>query len=682
MDLKNNFEIYLRDILNHPFLHYHPYLLDDEIIEDDAKSRAHKYSNIPNSLIEYMDQCCCMCYIGKISKQENPYTSDGEVVEYKTLPIYFARENYSEVKFHLNKSDFNPRRYLTVCGAFTISSGLFGKESCDKLVSNTDKFIKTASTVDGQAEIEKYQDCCAVLAYTIPAFSGFGSFRTVYRLYLTEGQTAKTIREQILRTQQYILSNIIHLPNLIVPKDIEFNEEIYQRYLPEFKQMYNLLCVEIKERGIEVSVGDEYLPDILDSTNEYFTKKDSRPFYTEILEETDDYILEEYEGLFAVMRYSDGNDELRDRNNKRFRPRFRNSNKFIEDTFKDGQCYFRQILDEDLILCLATDISPYEDEIYDDDPENLPFWLQMDDYGIGEYYYYDESEEALPVNHYYLGLINKYGQTVFELNSLSSFKLDGYKDKFQFSKYDESYVIIYLSDSYDPDKGCYTKCGAIDTRKGSVIIPLIFSYEEIKKELSCEWAFEDKRYYRPGWVNYFNPHYDHYKVYTGPIYNSGSDLLEQGKYAGYTIKDALYFHGNEILDDLIIKEKIFIGDKALPQNVAHFTPVERSIKNLQDINLHFNQIVDVDDVISTFTAMHDLNYSVLFCSLYEGKTIREIVSSCRGAFYLRAMVSNHVLKINESVIDQLLDEDPKIYARLAESVSEANHDEWMRGFDD
>ena len=131
-------------------------------------------------------------------------------------------------------------------------------------------------------------------------------------LYWRNHQTAKTIREQILRTQQYILSNIIHLPNLIVPKDIEFNEEIYQKYLPEFKQMYNLLCVEIKDRGIEVSVGDEYLPDILNSTNEYFTKKDSRPFYTEILEETDDYILEEYEGLFAVMRYSDDNDELRD----------------------------------------------------------------------------------------------------------------------------------------------------------------------------------------------------------------------------------------------------------------------------------------------------------------------------------------------------------------------------------
>lgn len=682
--MKNHFEKYLRDILNHPFLHYHPYLIDDEIIEDDAKSRAYKYSNIPKSLIEYMDQCCCMCYIGEITKQENPYTS--EVVEYKTLPISFAREDYSEVKFHLNKSDFNPRRYLTVCGAITISSDLFVKEFCEKQVTYSEKVIKTASTVNGQAEIEKYQDRSAVLAYTIPAFSGFGSFRTVCRLYVTEDQIAKTIREQILRTQQYILCNIIHFPSMIIPKGTALDEETYQKYLPEFKQMYDIVCIEIKNRGIEASVKDEYLPDILNSISKYFTKNDSRPFYTEIHEETDDYILEEYEGLFAVMKYScDNNDELRDRNNNRFKPRFRNSNKYIEDAFDDGQCYFRQIQDQDMILCLACninpdDINPCEYETYDDEPQDLTSLLQIDNNDTGEYYYYDESEEPQPVNHYYLGLINKYGQTIFELNSLSSFELDRHTDKFQFRQYDERHVIICLSNSYDISKGCYTKCGAIDTRKGTVIIPLIFTEKEVKKELSCKWSFEDKRYYRPEWVNYFNPHYDDYRVYRGPIYNNGSDLLEQGNYAGYMIKDALYFHGKEILDDLIREKKIFIGDEVLPRNVAHFTPVERSIKNLQDINLHFNQIVNVDDVISTFTAMHDLNYNVLFCSLYEGKTIREIVSSCRGAFYLMAMVSNHVLKINDNVINQLLNEDPKLYARLAESVREANDYEWMRDF--
>ena len=55
----------------------------------------------------------------------------------------------------INKSDFNPRQYLIVCGSTVFTSNLFTKYSCDKYVIETEKYIKTCNTINGKGEIEK-----------------------------------------------------------------------------------------------------------------------------------------------------------------------------------------------------------------------------------------------------------------------------------------------------------------------------------------------------------------------------------------------------------------------------------------------------------------------------------------------------------------------------------------------
>ena len=109
---------------------------------------------------------------------------------------------------------------------------------------------------------------------------------------------------------------------------------------------------------------------------------------------------------------------------------------------------------------------------------------------------------------------------------------------------------------------CHTKCGAINIRTGSLAIPLIFTEDEINRELSHCWMFEDKRYYKPGWIISHYLYGDDEYIFQGPIYKNGTDILEQGKYAGHTIEDALHYYGNEILSELIFKDNIFIADTA------------------------------------------------------------------------------------------------------------------------
>ena len=120
------FDLFIYNIVNHPFLHYHPYLFDDDKIIKDAEGRAEEFEKFPDT-IKFLDQCCCMCHIGKI-KAEETYTSSGEFVKYKTLPIKFYNNKKCQ-EVIVNKSDFNPREYLTVCGFANFSSVLFLKKS-------------------------------------------------------------------------------------------------------------------------------------------------------------------------------------------------------------------------------------------------------------------------------------------------------------------------------------------------------------------------------------------------------------------------------------------------------------------------------------------------------------------------------------------------------------------------
>ena len=664
-----DFNSFILKVLNHPFLHYNPYLLDEDIVIGDAERRALNFKEYPNTIIDYLDQCCCLCYIGKIRTEENPYTSNGEIVTYKTLPIRFS-QNKKYLEIIVNKSDFNPRQYLTVCGSTVFTSNIFVKSNCDKYVSETEKYIKTCSTVNGIGEIEKYQNCCVLLAYSIPAMSGFGKLRMSHRLYSVENNKANVIREQILRTQQYILCSIINHPQLITADNL-FNQEIFDEHLPEFKQMYNLLCVEIMNRGIEITIKERYLPTILQRIEGYFSLNcdDVGLSIMEYHETTDDYTITKYDGLFAIKKYSDcwEGENILDRDGNIFKPRLRNSIEFVESKYIN--IFYEQLEEEGLIVCYANDIYPGDySEGYEefDDEEDL---LQNE---YEHTFYFNNDIDIPKINNYYLGLINKYGQTIFELKSICSFR-GNIQGKFGFKTYDNNYVIIYLSNSYSIDMRCYTKCGAINIRTGTLVIPLIFTEDEISRELSHCWMFEDKRYYKPGWIisHYF--YGDDEYIFQGPVYKNETDILEQGKYAGHTIEDALHYFGNEILSELIFKDKIFIADTAFPKNIAHMSPIQRSIKLHQDKRLGFQPITKLDDTIFThsgFGTHNELN----FRSLYEGKTLQEIIEDENGMFYIRGLVKSGVLEISEDVIDDLMNEDSEMYMPLYNSYQSHKYD--------
>lgn len=661
------FESLIINIINHPFLHYHPYLLDDDKVIQDAEKRAQIFDKIPDTIIEFLDQCCCICHIGDINLEET-YISNGDFVKYKTLPIKFYNNKKCQ-EILLNKSDFNPREYLTVCGFVSYSSNLFLKKSCEKYGTESEKYVKTCSLVNNEAEIEKYQGKTAILAYTIPVASGFGSLRIACRLYTAHEDYAAVIREQILKTQQYVLCTIINFPELITSRKGFFNQDIFEKHLATFKQMYDLVSIEIKERGIEPFVKDEYLPPILDNLDDYFLPKEScESILEDLSEEQQEEYITEYDGMFAIAAYPDCPvEELIDRNHSEFKPYFRNSMVHIdEDDYTE--IYYEQIEGEHLIVCYASDADPEDHYKYEmDDDDNHDFF----DNDYEHDFYFDNEYEQDLVNHHYLGLINRYGQTVFELKSISSYRIDRYTHKYGFKTYNDNYIIIYLSDSYNPELNCYTRCGAIDVIKGHVIIPLIYTETEVRRELSHCCIFEDMRYYNPGWI--ISCYDDDKYFFQGPIYKKGSDILEQGKYAGHTIKDALYFHGKDILHELIFEDKIFIADSVFPRNIAHFSPIERSIKLHQDKHLEFSEINEIDDVISTHSSF-GYKTEITFKSLYENKTLREVIEECNGMFYIKSLVACGALKISEDVIDELVSEDSEIYSPLKKAWKDRNCD--------
>ena len=69
---EQKFEFLLRDIVDHKFLNYHPYLLEDNDVIQDAEERGRGFTNHPSSIIQFLNQCCSLCYIGSFITEEIP----------------------------------------------------------------------------------------------------------------------------------------------------------------------------------------------------------------------------------------------------------------------------------------------------------------------------------------------------------------------------------------------------------------------------------------------------------------------------------------------------------------------------------------------------------------------------------------------------------------------------------
>ncbi len=170
----------------------------------------------------------------------------------------------------VNKSDFNPRKYLTLW--YGPDFFPLPNKYCEKYTTETAEGVKTSSLVNNEAEIAKYQNCTALIAYSLQVVSGYSSFRTVYRIYTLDDNAAKTIREKILLTQQYILCSLIHFPKTICNEDKLYDEAIFEKYRSRFEHMYENVCLEVKERGLEPNIKDKYLPSIRKSSKDVFSK--------------------------------------------------------------------------------------------------------------------------------------------------------------------------------------------------------------------------------------------------------------------------------------------------------------------------------------------------------------------------------------------------------------------------
>ena len=108
--------------------------------------------------------------------------------------------------------------------------------------------------------------------------------------------------------------------------------------------------------------------------------------------------------------------------------------------------------------------------------------------------------------------------------------------------------------------------------------------------------------------------------------------------------------------------------------VAHFSSIQRSVKLHQDKKLKFDPITSLDDTISTYSDFAYYN-DIIFHSLYEGKTLQEIIEEDKGMFYIINLVNNGVLNISEEVIDELMDEKPEIYLPLKKAYQ--SHQDYL-----
>ena len=51
---EHKFEFMLKDIVRHKFLNYHPYLMEDDDIIQDARERAREFTDHPTSIFQFI----------------------------------------------------------------------------------------------------------------------------------------------------------------------------------------------------------------------------------------------------------------------------------------------------------------------------------------------------------------------------------------------------------------------------------------------------------------------------------------------------------------------------------------------------------------------------------------------------------------------------------------------------
>ncbi len=679
-------EALIQDVLYHPFLRYTPYLQSDYSVLKDAETRANGFKGNTLNIINVLDHLCCKCRIGSIEEAENLCTAEGDIVVYKYLTIKFPQGETDDYVLSVNKSDFNPRRYLTIMHHNPFS---FPSKHIEKLSIETEKSVKVSSLYNDETEIEGHSYEDAILAYSIPCMSGYGALRPALRLYSIESNAADSIRRQILRTQQYYLASILTTPYIICSERIKCNLDIFNKYRYQFEHLFTSVSQELSDKGIDSILKEDVISSLVEKdafNNQLISEVLPKEKIDEIRSKHDN--IENYVGRYAICSndadvYSCESSILYDKRGNEFLPLFKNFNEPIQQSEVYCNFVFRQIDEQQQLIAIHADDIHIEytedDHTYDcdcyDDYWDDNYGRDADCFGdINEDEFDDEDEEFIvdlqtpKQNHYFIGIINKYGQVVYEFKSLSPVP-------YEFKAVNDTFLIYYDKDSYDFSKYTYTRCGAINLKKGIIAAAPLFTMEDIENRITRESLYQQEL--RSGWtINWYDE-----PSFLGPIIRKRKEILEYGAFAGWKVEDLIFYYPAYILQQ-VREDKIFIADSFFRKNRFRLSLTEKLIRRHQDQNLQFESINCIDDVISTSNNFHD---GTKFSSLYEGKTLGEIIYDYEDVNYIVSLTDSGRIEIDKGILEDAINEGDSEYSVILDSIEsheaeieEREREEWER----
>lgn len=681
---KKRIEALIQDVLYHPFLRYTPYLQSDYSVLKDAEKRSNGFKGYTSNILDVLDHLCCKCRIGSIEEAENPYTTEGDTVVYKYLNIKFPQEESEDYLLLANKSDFNPRRYLTIMFHNPVSIPC---KHIEKQSTETEKYVKVSSLYNDEAEIEGHSCEDAILAYSIPCISGYGVLRSALRLYSIENNAADSIRQQILRTQQYYLASILITPYIICSDDVKCNLDIFNKYRYQFEHLFASVSQELHDKGIDSVLKENVISAFVDK-EEFNSQLLSDVLSDEQIEEIKyrHDCIGNYVGRYAICsndadEYSNESSILYDKKGKEFLPLFKNFNEAIQQSEVYCNFVFKQIDEsQNLIAIYADDIHiEYNEDNYDYDCYD-DYW--GDEYGkdddfcddINKDEFDDEDEEFVvdlqipEQNHYYIGIINKYGQVVYEFKSLTPIQ-------YEFKAINDTFLIFYDEDCYDLSIQTYTRCGAINLKKGTIAAAPLFTMEDLENKLTRGSCYQHDTH--SGWTIDLNDNYS----FSGPIIRKRIDKLEYGEFAGWKVEDMIFYYPVYILQQ-VLDDKIFIADSFFRKNRFRLSLTEKLIRRHQDQYLQFESINCIDDVISTRNGFCD---GTKFSSLYEGKTLGEIIFDYNDINYIVSLTDSGLIEIDKDILRDAINDGDSEYSVILDSIEsreeeieEREREEWER----
>jgi hypothetical protein len=667
---KKRIEALIQDVLFHPFLRYTPFLQSDDTILKDAKKRANGFKAYTSNILDVLDHLCCICDIGKIEEAENPYTTEGDIVVYKYLKICFPQEESEDYLLAVNKSDFNPRRYLTI---MLLNPMLILCKHIEKQCTETEKSVKISSLFNDEAEIERHSYERAIMAYSIPCISGYGAVRPALRLYSIE--STDSIRKQILRTQQYYLASILTTPNIICSEDVKCNLDIFNKYRYQFEHLFASVTQEMVDKGIDSVLKENVISTFVDK-EEFNNQLISDVLSDEQIEKIRYRYncIGNYVGRYVICKsdideFYGENPSLYDKKGNEFLPLFKNSNEAVQQSEVYCNFDFMQIDESQNLIAIYADDIHHE---YNEDDNDYNRWEDCwdDEFGRdGDFYddknkdEFDDEDDEFDVdlkipeqNHYYIGILNKYGQVVYEFKSLTQIQ-------YEFKAINDTFLIFYDNDCYDFSKNIHTRCGAINLKNGTIVAAPVFTMDDIKNRLAHGYSCQQNPH--SGWViNCFNIYGMDEYYFSGPIIRKRKDRLEYGKFAGWRVEDLIFYYPNYILQQ-VLDNKIFIADSFFSKNRFRLSWTEKLIRRHQEKKLRFDSINCIDDAIATTNGFND---GTKFCSLYEGKTLREIVYDYKDIDYIVSLTDSGVININKKNLEEAINEGYLEFSKILDSI--------------